>query len=119
MPPRGDSPSPTASAPAGPARFRVAEDAGGADPTLRLRGELDLAAVSTLREHVQRAAARDGAAILDLSGVVFVDGAGLAALSALARESRLAGWRLDLRHPSLALRELARLTCTQYVWGES
>jgi anti-anti-sigma factor len=117
---RDEPPSrpPDESALVGPARFRVAE-ADGADPTLRLRGELDLAAVTTLREHVHRVASRDGTAILDLSGVVFIDGAGLAALSALVREARLARWHLDLRHPSLAIRELARLTCTQGVWNSA
>lgn len=102
----------------GPERFRIAENSDGAERTLRLRGELDLAAVSTLREHVHRAVARDGSAILDLSGVVFIDAAGLAALSALAREARLAAWHLDLRHASLAIRELARLTGMQGLWNK-
>lgn len=97
----------------GMARFRVAEVSDGSLVRLQLRGELDLAAVPALRDRVRETASRDGVAILDLSGVVFIDVAGLSALSALVREARVGGWRLELRHASLAVRQLARLTSMQ------
>ena len=97
----------------GLARFRIAEESDGSQVRLQLRGELDLAAVPMLRERVRDTASRDGAAILDLSGVLFIDVAGLSALSALVREARHGGWDIELRHASLAVRQLARLTSTQ------
>jgi anti-anti-sigma factor len=100
----------------GPARFRVAEAADGGELCLRLHGELDIAAVRALREHVRRAAVRDGVAILDLSDVEFIDVAGLSVLSALVREARADGLSLELRHASLAVRQLARLTSMQNLW---
>lgn len=104
---------------AGPARFRVVEDDDLGETMLRLRGELDLAAVPTLKEHVRRAALRDGLVVVDLSGVVFVDVAGLSAISALLRESLHDGWTLDLRHPSLSIRQLARLTSMTHLWHQA
>ena len=97
------------SAAAGPVRFGIAERVEAGERRLRLRGELDLAAVPELRERVRRAAARDGMAILDLADVEFADVAGLSALTVLAREARDGGWRLELRSPSLAVRYVARL----------
>jgi anti-anti-sigma factor len=101
---------PTTSTTVGPASFRVLEDADAGHQRLHLRGELDLAAAPVLREHVRSVAARDGSVILDLSGVAFIDVAGLCALTTLAREAREQGWWLDLRNPSLSVRRLARLT---------
>jgi anti-anti-sigma factor len=90
--------------------FSVTEDAEGGRPFLRLRGELDLAAVPELRARVWNACRREGMAILDLSGVEFIDLAGLSALTALAREAREGHWLLELRRPPLVVRQLARLT---------
>jgi anti-anti-sigma factor len=104
---------------AGPARFRVAEDDDLGEVMLRLRGELDLAAVPVLKDSVRRAGRRDGLVVVDLSGVVFVDVAGLSAISALVRESLHDGWALDLRHPSLSIRQLARLTGMTHLWHEA
>jgi anti-anti-sigma factor len=82
-------------------------DAAGA---LHVSGELDLAAVPELRARVRAAAATRGAAVVDLSGVEFIDVAGLSALSALAHEARREHWRLDVRDVPLVVRQLARLT---------
>jgi anti-anti-sigma factor len=89
--------------------FSVAEEGG----QLRVRGELDLAAVPELRACVSATVLRDGRAVLDLSGIEFVDVAGLSALTALAHEAQQGGWLLDMRHASLAVRQLARLTGLQ------
>jgi len=89
--------------------FSVAEEGG----QLRVRGELDLAAVPELRACVTATALRDGAVILDLSDVEFVDVAGLSALTALAHEAQQGDWLLEMRDASLAVRRLARLTGLQ------
>jgi anti-anti-sigma factor len=85
--------------------FEISDEAG----QLHVAGELDLAAVPELRSRVRAAAASGGAAILDLSRVEFIDVAGLSALTALAHEASRGDWRLDLRHASLKVRQLARL----------
>ena len=109
--------TPTVQAPppvtAGPARFRVVEVGAASPMRLDLRGELDLAAAPMLREHVRGAGTRRGNVVVDLSGVEFIDVAGLCALTALAKEAREQGWCLELHRPSLSVRRLARLTSTQ------
>jgi anti-anti-sigma factor len=85
-------------------------DAAGA---LHVSGELDLAAVPELRARVRAAAATRGAAVVDLSGVEFIDVAGLTALSSLAHEARQGHWQLDFRCAPLVVRQLARLTGLQ------
>jgi anti-anti-sigma factor len=90
--------------------FSITEELEGGQACLRLCGELDLAAVPELRARVWNACRRDGMAILDLSGVEFIDVAGLSALTALAREARKGHWFLELRRPPLVVRKLARLT---------
>jgi anti-sigma B factor antagonist len=104
--------APVTSTTVGPASFHVVEDAAAGHPRLHLRGELDLAAAPVLREHVRSVAARDGSVTLDLSGVAFIDVAGLCALTTLAREAGEQGWSLDLCNPSLSVRRLVRLTST-------
>jgi anti-anti-sigma factor len=93
--------------------FSISEDVEGGQPCLRLCGELDLAGVPELRARAWNACRRDGMAILDLSGIVFIDVAGLSALTALAREAREGHWLLELRHAPLVVRQLARLTGLQ------
>jgi anti-sigma B factor antagonist len=94
----------------GPARFRVVEEAATGQLRLHLRGELGLAATPTLRDHVRSAAARHASVAIELSGVEFIDVAGLCALTALMREAHEQGRRLELRHPSFSVRQLVRLT---------
>jgi anti-anti-sigma factor len=94
----------------GPASFSITEELERGQTFLRARGELDLAAVPELRAGVWSTARRDGMAILDLSGIVFIDVAGLSALTALTREARKGHWVLELRHAPLVVRQLARLT---------
>jgi anti-anti-sigma factor len=93
----------------GPPRFAVDEQEG----QLRLTGELDLAAVPELRRRVRDAALRDGAAVVDLSGIEFIDVAGLSALTSLAHEASLDRWTLQLLRPPLVVRQLARLVGMQ------
>jgi anti-anti-sigma factor len=93
----------------GPPHFAIDEEEG----QLRLTGELDLAAVPELRSRVRDAARRDGAAVVDLSGVEFIDVAGLSALTSLAHEASSGHWSLQLRRPPLVVRQLARLVGMQ------
>lgn len=93
----------------GPRRFRIDEAPEEGQRVLSLSGELDLAAAPGLRARVTELALQDGAVILDLSGVEFVDVAGLCALHALTNEARRGRWFLELRHVPITVRHLARL----------
>lgn len=58
----------------------------------RLDGDLDAANADELRAVLKRAPSPDRAIVVDLSGVTFIDSAGLAALIAGTRRFRYAGW---------------------------
>jgi len=93
----------------GPARFRIVEEASEGLRVLFLRGELDVAAAPLLRARVTDLAFQDGVVSIDLSGVEFIDVAGLCALNSLAREARRGRWVLDLHHAPIGVRQLARM----------
>lgn len=95
------------------AGLSITENVEGGQSCLQLCGELDIAEVPELRARVWNACRRDGVAILDLSGIEFIDVAGLSALTELAREARKGHWLLELRHAPPAVRQLARLTGLQ------
>src|SRR3954465_696141 len=95
------------------AGLSITEDVGGGRSCLGLGGELDIAGAPGLRARVWNACRRDGVAILDLSGIEFIDVAGLSALTELAREARKGHWLLELRHAPPGVRQLARLTDLQ------
>jgi len=103
----------TRAASVGPRRFRIDEAPEDGQRVLSLSGELDLAAAPALRARVTELAFQDGVVILDLSGVEFIDVAGLCALHALTNEARRGRWFLQLRNPSLRVRQLARLAGMQ------
>lgn len=82
---------------------------------VRVVGELDLASASWVRDRIARAAhnpARE--VVVDLSGVSFVDCAGLGAL--LGAQTQL-GSRLSLRAPSVAVLRLLELTARRVAVG--
>ncbi|PVU82663.1 hypothetical protein DDP54_06180 [Cellulomonas sp. WB94] len=82
---------------------------------VRVVGELDLASASWVRARIARAAhdpARE--VVVDLSGVSFVDCAGLGAL--LGAQASL-GRRLSLRGPSVAVLKLLELTTLRAALG--
>ncbi|HEX5332944.1 MAG TPA: STAS domain-containing protein [Cellulomonas sp.] len=82
---------------------------------VRVVGELDLASASWVRDRIARAArnpARE--VVVDLSGVSFVDCAGLGAL--LSAQAQL-GTRLSLRAPSVAVLKLLELTTLRAAVG--
>jgi anti-anti-sigma factor len=68
----------------------VNTEAGPDRLTLRLEGDLDLDSISAFRDQAFTAIGeRPGVLLLDLSGVPFVDTAGLAALVTVARVARM------------------------------
>jgi anti-sigma B factor antagonist len=93
--------------------FAIAEDVQEGQRVLHLRGELDLAAAPALRARVTELALQDGVVMIDLSGVEFIDVAGLCALYGLSREARRGRWYFELRHAPITVRHLARLTGMQ------
>jgi anti-sigma B factor antagonist len=97
----------------GPSRFAIVEDVQEGQRVLHVRGELDLAAAPALRARVTELAFQDGVVMIDLSGVEFIDVAGLCALHALSREARRGRWFFELRRAPISVRHLARLTGMQ------
>ena len=72
-----------------------------------VRGEIDMDNAGELVDAIERAA---GIAVLDLSGVTFIDSTGLQGLLRAQKEARQRGDDLILRHPSNAVRRLLELT---------
>jgi anti-anti-sigma factor len=82
---------------------------------VRVVGELDLASAPELRDRIARAADDPTCeVVVDLSGVSFVDCAGLGAL--LTAQAQL-GSRLSLRGPSTPFLWLIELTRLRVVFG--
>jgi anti-anti-sigma factor len=78
--------------------------------TVRLAGELDLTSHEIVHRALQEAASTRTEAILDLSRVTFIDGAGLRCLLTAQRDACAANQRLIIRRPPRALRRLLDLT---------
>lgn len=64
---------------------------------LRIAGEVDLATVDTLVEAVERAVPQKGTLVLDLTGVEFMDSAGVASVNRCRRLAAAAETRMSLR----------------------
>jgi anti-sigma B factor antagonist len=80
---------------------------------IRAVGEVDMSTVDRLRAPLE-AARRDGVtALLDLSGVTFIDSTGLHVMLDAARASEEAGWAWFLVRPSVPVRRLLELTGTE------
>jgi anti-sigma B factor antagonist len=84
-------------------------DDESADPLklLTVRGESDRDNVGELVDAITRIA---GTAVVDLSGVTFIDSTGLQGLLRAQRAARQRGDDLILRHPSRLLRRVLDLT---------
>ena len=80
-------------------------------PTIaEIRGEIDIASASWLRETLLLAIRRHGPAIcLDLRGVTFLDCSGINALLATARRARLEGGGMRVISPSAPARRVIAL----------
>jgi anti-anti-sigma factor len=72
-----------------------------------VRGEIDMDNTGQLVDAIKRVA---GTAVVDLSGVTFIDSTGLQGLLLAQKTARQRGGDLILRHPSRAVRRLLELT---------
>ena len=94
----------------------ITTERDGANVVLTLRGELEMQTVVKLRKRLAEALERgDGAVVVDLSGVVFIDSTGLAALLNALRRLTRARRRLVLvcdEGPVLRILRLTRLDTT-------
>jgi anti-sigma B factor antagonist len=75
----------------------------------QLHGELDACSVGCLRTRLMPIAMTGRDIIIDLTGLDFVDTAGVVALTDLQREARRAGGSLRLTKPPRLLRRLLQL----------
>lgn len=75
---------------------------------LLLSGELDLAGTDRLLGEAESISAGD-TLTLDLSGLSFMDSAGLKALMNLDRRSKREGWSLTIENPQTQVRRLLEL----------
>ena len=71
------------------------DDPNGDSISIRVKGELDMAATPTITESIGGAKG-NGTIILDLSGVTFLDSSAIGALVASGREVDEAGGRLQI-----------------------
>jgi anti-sigma B factor antagonist len=90
----------------------ISSNPAGADTVLRLRGELDLRTVPQLHACLAEALQRggDGAVVVDLGDVSFIDSTGLAALLNALRRMNRAGRRLVLTCAQGPVMRMLRLT---------
>jgi len=77
----------------------VTSERRGAAQVVAVSGEIDLSNAAALEGEIMRHAADAGAVVLDLSGLSFMDSAGVALLQRLARAVRERGGRLRLVAP--------------------
>ena len=78
---------------------------------LSLYGELDIASARVLERRLQMArSSRAGRVVLDLSGLQFIDSAGLHALVRVQEELRAAGQELALLRGPRAVQQVFELT---------
>ena len=92
--------------------LRAAVARHGADVVVSLSGELDLATADRLRTRLQRVVAAEPApasVVLDVSGLQFVDAAGIAVLLSAQRALAARGGRMSLRSPSRLVRRVVRV----------
>jgi len=94
--------------------FRMAV-LGTQDPNqvrVRLKGELDIAAVPVASDRIAKLKRRGGHVILDLRGLTFIDSSGLNLVLGLAAESTRDGWDLSVTPGSSVVQRIFQLTGT-------
>ena len=116
IPQTGDQP-----AREGGAGLDITSERNGSTVVLTLRGDLEMQTVVQLRRALAEALDKaSGAVVVDLSGVVFIDSTGLAALLNALRRLTRAGRRLLLtcdEGPVLRILRLTRLDTTFSLYG--
>jgi len=79
---------------------------------IRAVGEIDMSTVGALRRDLDAARKEVGTALLDLSGVTFIDSNGLHLLLKASQDSAVDGWGFVLVRPSAAVERLIELSGT-------
>jgi anti-sigma B factor antagonist len=80
---------------------------------VRLKGELDIAAVPVARYRIAKLNRRGRHLVLDLRGLSFIDSSGLNLVLRLAGESTRDGWDLSLIPGSSVVQRIFQLTGTE------
>jgi anti-sigma B factor antagonist len=90
----------------------VSELTFGGEPRLAVEGELDMAGAPALLEEVERFEADrpDGVIAVDLTGVTFMDVAGMRVLLAAAERARRRGARFVIYNPRRIAQRVFSLT---------
>jgi anti-sigma B factor antagonist len=89
----------------------IVQETNGADHTLRLSGELDIAGVPSLEALVSRVCAEDAASVtIDLGGLSFIDSTGLAAIVHISGLCDRHGKRFELLPGSRAVQRVFEVT---------
>jgi anti-anti-sigma factor len=104
---------------AAPFHVRRVDDPRGV--VLNLDGELDLATVPLLQEHLDRAMCSRAAVVIDLAGLGFIDSSGLHVLVRADRQLRASGGQLVLLGGSRAVYRVFELTGldSYFAWSDS
>jgi len=79
---------------------------------VRATGEIDMSTVDVLRRELDTAHAEDATALLDLSGVTFIDSTGLHLLLDASHRSAVSDWGFFVVRPSEAVRRLLDVSGT-------
>jgi anti-anti-sigma factor len=87
--------------------IREVHDAGRI--RVRLRGELDLAGVPTVRDRLRALCERGEAVVLDLDELDFIDMSGMRVVFAAAEEASRDGWTFSVTAGSAPVRRLFEL----------
>jgi anti-anti-sigma factor len=88
---------------------------GAHDPRqvcVRLKGELDVAAVPPARDRIAKLKRRGAHVVLDLRGLSFIDASGLNLVLGLAAESTRDGWDLSVIPGSSVVQRIFQFTGT-------
>jgi anti-anti-sigma factor len=80
---------------------------------VRLKGELDIAAVPVARDRIAELKRRRRHLVLDLRGLSFIDSSGLNLVLRLAAESTRDGWDLSLIPGSSVVQRIFQLSGTE------
>jgi anti-anti-sigma factor len=93
------------------APFRVTTEVVGTNAVIAVRGEVDIASASALRDALLALLTGDVPELtVDGSGVTFIDSSGLAVLLMASRRWGETGKRIVLRSPSKTLARIVDLT---------
>ncbi len=96
--------------PTGPGRFWADLEIGDGEAVVTLSGALDVSSLpALLRVVVSALDSRPAELTLDMSGVTFLDPAGVSGLMSAAEMSAESGCRIALRGPSVSATQVLRL----------